>query len=69
MIFFLLDLLSEAHKRHGFTTEELVALNEMYTRSGGRPTVLERESLMARFGLSKEKVFGWFQNRRVAFLL
>jgi hypothetical protein len=63
MIFFLLDLFSEGHNRHGFTTEELMVLKEMYTRNGGRPTVLERESLMARFGLSKETVFGWFQNR------
>jgi hypothetical protein len=32
--------------------------------SGGYPTVLERRSLMAPFDLSREKVFGWFQNRR-----
>jgi hypothetical protein len=36
----------------------------MYTRSGGYPTVLERRALMARFGVLREKVFGWFQNRR-----
>jgi hypothetical protein len=46
-------------------TEELVALKELYARSGGRPTVLERKSLMARFGLSKEKVFGWFQKQHI----
>jgi hypothetical protein len=40
------------------------ALKELYVSSGGYPTVLERRSLMVRFGLSREKVFGWFQNRR-----
>ncbi|CAB3996281.1 Hypothetical predicted protein [Paramuricea clavata] len=49
------DLFSEDRERHGFTTEELVALKGMYASSGGRPTVLERKSLMARFGLLKEK--------------
>ena len=56
-----LDLYRE---RHGFTMEELVVLKKLYAESGGRPTVLERKNLMARFGLSKEKVFQWFQNRR-----
>ncbi|CAB3987111.1 homeobox domain [Paramuricea clavata] len=51
-------------KRHGFTLEELKALKDLYASSGGYPTVLERRSLMLRFGLSREKVFGWFQNRR-----
>ena len=54
----------EECKRHGFTENELNALKELYARSGGCPTVLERRSLMIQFGLSKEKVFGWFQNRR-----
>jgi hypothetical protein len=61
--FFPLDLYGE-RSRHGFTMEELVALKKLYAESGGRPTVLERKNLMARFGLSKEKVFQWFQNRR-----
>jgi hypothetical protein len=62
--FFLKDLYKEECRRRGFTENELTALKELYAKSGGCPTVMERRSLMIQFGLSKEKVFGWFQNRR-----
>ena len=48
----------------GFREVEIIALKELYRRSGGYPSKQESKRLMRCFSLSKEKVYRWFYNRR-----
>jgi hypothetical protein len=51
-------------KRQGFSKDELTVLVEAYVKCAKYPSLLERRRLALQLGLSNEKVFGWFQNKR-----